>query len=35
MTILAILFMSTAVLSVVVLAVWCYYQVLKKPDGKK
>jgi hypothetical protein len=34
MTILAILFMSTAVLFVVVLAAWCYFQVLKAPDDK-
>jgi len=34
MTILAIIFMSTAVLSVIVLAIWCYYHVLKKPGGK-
>lgn len=32
MTLLAILFMSTAVLSVVMLAAWCYFQVLKNPD---
>jgi hypothetical protein len=33
MTTLAVIFMSTALLFVVVLAVWCYYQILKKPDG--
>ncbi len=31
MTMLAVIFMSTAVLSVVVLAIWCYYKILKKP----
>jgi hypothetical protein len=34
MTVLAVIFMSTAVLSVVVLTIWCYYHVLKKPGGK-
>jgi hypothetical protein len=34
MTVLAALFMTTAVLFVVALAAWCYYQVLKKPDSK-
>jgi hypothetical protein len=29
MTTLAALFMSVAVLSVVVLVVWCYYKILK------
>lgn len=33
MTILAILFMSIAVLSVVVLTIWCYYHILKKPGS--
>jgi hypothetical protein len=29
MTVLAVLFMTVAVLSVVVLVVWCYYKILK------
>jgi hypothetical protein len=29
MTALAVLFMTVAVLSVVVLVVWCYYKILK------
>lgn len=32
MTILAMLFMCTAVLSVVVLTSWCYYRILRRPD---
>lgn len=31
MTILAIIFMSVAVFAVVVLAIWCYYHILKEP----
>lgn len=31
MTTLAMIFMFTAVLSVIALAAWCYYQILKKP----
>ncbi len=35
MTVTAIVFMSTSVLAVTVLAGWCYYMVLKQPaDGK-
>jgi len=35
MTVLAIMFMGTAVLFVVILTIWCYYQILKKPkDGQ-
>lgn len=33
MTVTAIVFMSTSVLAVTVLAGWCYYRVLKKPAG--
>lgn len=34
MTTTAIVFMSTSVLAVTVLAGWCYYRVLKRPaDG--
>ncbi|MDH5621322.1 MAG: hypothetical protein OEY74_04505 [Gammaproteobacteria bacterium] len=31
MTGLAVLFMCTAVFSVVVLTIWCYYRILKTP----
>ena len=33
MTVTAVVFMTTSVLAVAVLAAWCYYMVLKKPRG--
>ena len=34
MTIMAAIFMSVALLFVVALVSWCYFQVLTKPKGK-
>ena len=34
MTTLAVLFMSTALVFVIGLATWCYYQILRKPPEK-
>lgn len=31
MTIAAVIFMTVSVSSVLVLAIWCYYRVLRKP----